>query len=62
MDLIENNKEDTDEIKLLSYKTDIQETELKGVGLDYDELLFMNEGEQNEALEDAGLDSMDFDF
>ena len=31
-------------------------------GLDYDELLFMDEDERIEALEDAGLDPDDYDF
>lgn len=38
------------------------EDELKMAGLDYDELLFMDEDERIEALEDAGLDPDDYDF
>lgn len=37
-------------------------TDLELVGLDYDELEFMEEDERREALEDAGLDPEDYDF
>ena len=36
--------------------------ELEMVGLDYDELSFMDEDERREVLEDAGIDSDDYDF
>ena len=39
-----------------------EDDELEMAGLDYDELLFMDEDERREALEDAGLDPDDYDF
>lgn len=43
------------------FEEDIED-ELEMAGLDYDELLFMDEDERIEALEDAGLDPDDYDF
>ena len=43
------------------FEEDIED-ELEMEGLDYDELLFMDEDERIEALEDAGLDPDDYDF
>ena len=43
------------------FKEDIED-ELEMAGLDYEELLFMDEDERIEALEDAGLDPDDYDF
>ena len=36
--------------------------ELEDVGLDYDELEYMDPDERREVLEDAGLDPDEFDF
>ena len=43
------------------FEEDIED-ELEMAGLDYEELLFMDEDERIEALEDAGLDPDDYDF
>lgn len=38
------------------------ESELESVGLDKEELKFMDDDERREAIEDAGLDPDDYDF
>lgn len=47
--------------ELLKDDSDVQ-TELELSGLDPDELEFMDAVERREALEDAGLDSDEYDF
>ena len=43
------------------FEEDIED-ELEMAGLDYEELLFMDEDERIEALEDAGLNLDDYEF
>ena len=54
--------EDSDEKSYMEDESDDIEYSLALEGVDLDDLEDMSEEERNEVLEDAGLDSDDFDF
>lgn len=54
--------EDSDEKSYMEDKSDDIEYSLALEGVDLDDLEDMSEEERHEVLEDAGLDSDDFDF